>query len=103
TWCADCPKCRFVFLAFSPFMSRERLVGVIGKNMFEDERQHSGFRELIGLDEHKPWECVGEEAESVVAITMAAHHPDWADSSVIRSLIAEAPELAERDENPLRN
>lgn len=103
TWCADCPKCRFVFLAFSPFMSRDRLVGIIGKNMFEDERQIAGFRELIGLDQHKPWECVGEEAESVVALTMAANHPDWADSVVIRALVTEAPELRDAETNPLRN
>ncbi|MGB3414561.1 MAG: UDP-N-acetylmuramoyl-L-alanine--D-glutamate ligase, partial [Microbacteriaceae bacterium] len=103
SWCADCPKCRFVFLAFSAFMSRDRLVGIIGKNMFEDAGQLSGFRELIGLDEHKPWECVGEEAESVVAITLAAHNPEWAESAVIQALIAEAPELGQSDGNPLQN
>ncbi len=30
SWCCDCPKCRFVFLALAPFSSPEHLSGIFG-------------------------------------------------------------------------
>jgi hypothetical protein len=94
-WCGECPKCEFVFLAFAPFMSRERLVGIVGKNLFDDPDLLQGYRALLGLDSHKPFECVGEEAESSVAMSWAARSPEWADTAIVRALLAEVPTLAD--------
>lgn len=69
-WCGDCPKCRFVFLAMAPFMDRARLVRIFGKDLFADPGQVPGYLELLGIDGHKPFECVGEVEESVVALSM---------------------------------
>ena len=96
-WCGECAKCQFVFLAFSAFMSRERLVGIIGTNMFENIALLDGFRSLLGIDSHKPFECVGEEAESTVAMSLAARSPEWQHTAIVRALLLEAPELAEGD------
>ena len=96
-WCGDCDKCRFVFLAFSPFMSSERLSGIFGKNMFADESQIPGYRALLGLDAHKPFECVGEEAECSVAMSQASRLEQWADTPVVAALLAEIPSLREGD------
>ena len=63
-WCCDCPKCRFVFLALSPFIAKAELIGIFGNNLLDDETQRDGFAQLCGLQEHKPFECVGEIAES---------------------------------------
>tara|TARA_Y100000814_G_scaffold264699_1_gene217559 strand:- start:18559 stop:19911 length:1353 start_codon:yes stop_codon:yes gene_type:complete len=97
TWCGECDKCRFVFLALAPHLEPERLLGIIGHDLFADEAQLPGFRALLGLGDHKPFECVGEEAESSVAVTLVSRMPRWADSPVIRALLAEAPELAAGD------
>lgn len=94
-WCGDCDKCRFVFLAMAPYMSRDRLTGIFGKNMFEDAAQLPGYRALLGLDAHKPFECVGEEAECTVAMSLASRLPDWAASVVITQLHSEIPRLSE--------
>lgn len=96
-WCGECAKCQFVFLAFAPFMSRERLVGIVGVDMFENEALLQGFRSLLGLDAHKPFECVGEEAESTVAMSLAARSPEWADTAIVRALVAEVPQLRTGD------
>jgi hypothetical protein len=69
-WCGECPKCRFVFLALAPFMPRERLVRIFGRDLFADPAQIPGFLELLGIDGHKPFECVGEVEESLVALSM---------------------------------
>ncbi|MBU2665946.1 hypothetical protein KOI35_20755 [Actinoplanes bogorensis] len=69
-WCGDCPKCRFVYLAMAPAMPRERLNKIFGHDLFADLGQLPGFLELLGIDAHKPFECVGEVEESVVALSM---------------------------------
>ena len=69
-WCGDCPKCRFVFLAMAPFMDRDRLTGIFGTDLFADPAQVPGYLELLGIDAHKPFECVGEVEESVVALSL---------------------------------
>lgn len=97
SWCGDCDKCRFIFLVFAPFMTGERLVGIFGKNLFEDATQVAGFRDLLGLGLHKPFECVGEEAECSVAMSLAVRQETWRDTVVARRLIAEAPALLRGD------
>jgi hypothetical protein len=89
-WCANCPKCRFVFLALAPFTERSRLVEIFDADMFADEAQLPGYRELVGIDAHKPFECVGETEESLVALRMAAEN-GWSDAPVVRQLRAEIP------------
>ena len=71
-WCGDCPKCRFVFLALAPFMDRARLTRIFGTDLFADPAQVPGYLELLGIDAHKPFECVGEVEESLVALGLLA-------------------------------
>ncbi len=35
-WCGQCPKCHFVFLALAPFMGRERVTAIWGRNLLDD-------------------------------------------------------------------
>ncbi|WP_041833417.1 hypothetical protein [Actinoplanes sp. N902-109] len=90
-WCGDCPKCRFVALAMAPSMPRERLTRIFGTDLFADPAQVPGYLELLGIDAHKPFECVGEVEESLVALTMLADDPQWADAPVVTALRAAVP------------
>ena len=85
-WCADCDKCRFVFLALAPFVKKDRLVGIFGKNMLDDAGQIDGYRELLGLSAFKPFECVGEIDESVLAFLMLIRKDQWNRDAVCRTL-----------------
>ncbi|MFC8845278.1 MULTISPECIES: hypothetical protein [unclassified Micromonospora] len=93
-WCRDCPKCRFVFLAMAPFMPRERVVRIFGGDLLADATQLPGYRELLGVDGHKPFECVGEVEESVVALSLLAEQDQWRDAPVVRALVDAVPETA---------
>jgi hypothetical protein len=93
-WCGDCPKCRFVFLALAPAMSRERITRIFGSDLLADPAQIPGFFELLGIDAHKPFECVGEVEESVVALGMLAADPQWAGTPVVSALVAAVPATA---------
>jgi UDP-N-acetyl-alpha-D-muramoyl-L-alanyl-L-glutamate epimerase len=85
-WCGNCPKCRFVFLALAPSIEKTELIGIFGRNLFDDEAQRDGFAELCGLRDHKPFECVGELAESAAVMSYLGGHPDWRGDAVVRQL-----------------
>ena len=94
-WCCNCPKCRFVFLALAPWLDPPTLSGIFGCDMLDDEAQLAGFLALTGLDESKPFECVGETSESVAAFRLVADDPRWRDHAVVRAarerLLARVP------------
>lgn len=89
SWCCDCPKCRFVFLALAPFSEPAHLREVFGRDLLEDESQLEGFALLSATGGHKPFECVGEEQESIAAMRLLARDERWRDHSVVRRLAAE--------------
>ena len=90
-WCGDCPKCRFSFLMLAAPMGRARIECAFGKNMLDDADQLVGFEELMGLSGHKPWECVGEIAESGAALVRLARDADWMETVIVKAL---APRMA---------
>lgn len=85
-WCCACPKCRFVFLALAPFMDKAKLCAIFGLNLLADSAQSDGFKELCGLGEHKPFECVGEIEESALLMIHLSTLPAWRDDAVIETL-----------------
>lgn len=85
-WCGACDKCRFVFLILAPFMERETLINLIGCNPLNDSTQLLGYEELLGFKNHKPFECVGEIAESRVALALLSAKQEWQEDIVIRRL-----------------
>ncbi|MFW5926855.1 MAG: hypothetical protein ACOCSR_02290, partial [Wenzhouxiangella sp.] len=85
-----CPKCHFVFLALAPFLKVDEMAGIFGRNLLEDESLIPGFRQLLGLDGAKPFECVGEAIEARAALRHLSTDPGWRDAPVVAAL---APEL----------
>ena len=71
-WCGHCPKCAFVFLALTPFVSREDLEKLFhGKNLLLTPELEPLYRQLLGIEGDKPLECVGEIKESRAAMRLA--------------------------------
>jgi UDP-N-acetyl-alpha-D-muramoyl-L-alanyl-L-glutamate epimerase len=101
-WCGDCPKCRFVFLALSPFLAKAELIAIFGHNLLDDATQGPGFAALCGFGEHKPFECVGEVAESAAVTAYLADHPDWRDDAVLRHMRDAFAALWPRDPGAFR-
>jgi hypothetical protein len=85
-WCQDCPKCRFAALALAPFLSPEQLIAIQGDDLLNRQDQLKGFRELCGLGEDKPFECVGSIAESRAAMKHLAGQPGWQGKTVVQIL-----------------
>lgn len=83
-WCLNCDKCRFVFLALSPFIPKNELLDIFTKNMLDDAEQIKGYDELIGISGHKPFECVGEVEESVTALALINKMPEWQNDLMVK-------------------
>ena len=85
SWCGKCPKCLFTYAILSPFIERQKLVAIFGKDMLDDLSLKKIFDELTGTSEVKPFECVGTPDEVVAALQKYSQtNPDT--SSLIKSL-----------------
>jgi hypothetical protein len=91
-----------VFLARAPFIAKAELIGIFGNNLLDDETQRDGFAELCGLRDHKPFECVGETAESAAVMSHLAGHPDWRKDAVVRQLHTCSAGLVQEDPSDYR-
>ena len=88
-WCGECPKCHFVFLIFAPFMAKDRLLSIFGKDLLDVPANEGSFRELAGLAGQKPWECVGEILEAAACLYTLTRHADWHEAAVVKAVKAD--------------
>lgn len=70
SWCGHCPKCLFVYMILSPFLSSQEIMDIFGRNMLEDESMKSTLEQLVGIREEKPFECVGSRDEINTAVIL---------------------------------
>ncbi len=70
SWCCNCPKCLFVYIILSPFLSEEKLVRIFGENLLDKESLATDFDKLTGVVPEKPFECVGSRDEVRCALTL---------------------------------
>jgi hypothetical protein len=75
SWCGECSKCAFVFIALTPFIPQAELEKVWhGKNVLLDPAQEKNYRKLLGIAGDKPLDCVGDIKESRAAMDLAFEH-----------------------------
>ncbi|MDR0608367.1 MAG: hypothetical protein LBG52_08810 [Candidatus Peribacteria bacterium] len=68
--CGECPKCAFVYTMMRAFLPAETVDEIFGKKLFADEALLPLFRELLGIEGCKPFECVGTEEEMREALKL---------------------------------
>ncbi len=83
-WCNKCPKCLFVFICLSAFLSRKEVLAIFGNNLFEDESLIPLFEELIGIKNFKPFECVGTPEEVKEALLEIVKKGEFNNSVLIK-------------------
>ena len=70
-WCGQCPKCLFTFVALYPFIGREAVQKIFGKNLFGQKELVPLMLQLLGQESCKPFECVGTYAEARAAFFLS--------------------------------
>jgi len=85
-WCGECSKCLFVYTVLYPFVEREQMLAIFGKDLFAWEGAAEGLRALLGLDGEKPFECVGTREETLAAIYLSVEHMKTVEGALTPAL-----------------
>lgn len=93
-WCLECGKCCFTFLCFAVFLSPEKAARMFGGNPLDKVSMVDSFAALWCAQ--KPFDCVGERAESAAAMAHLATTTAWGSFPVVDKLGGEARQEAER-------
>lgn len=106
SWCGRCPKCVSVYTMLYPFAGRDRMIDIFGKDLFESAETIPLIKELAGLTEHKPFECVGTVRETFAALHLSLRRARSSESSLPPALefcrenvLPLNPEIAEQAES----
>ncbi len=102
-WCGHCPKCLFVFLILSPFLSHQRLVEIFGTDLTDDASMQEDFEKLIGMGKEKPFECVGSRDEVNAAICLTIERMEQDGEPLPRLLAWYRQQPVYRSSFPKRN
>ena len=59
-WCKQCPKCCYVWLLYMAAMPVDTINHMFGNaNLIDMPENYLHWRQLLGLEKHTPFECVG--------------------------------------------
>lgn len=83
-WCKRCPKCAFVFAMLAAFLPRETVQDIFDGNFFEEEALVPFYRQLLGMEGFKPFECVGTPEETQAAFLLIRERGEFNDTLVMR-------------------
>ena len=84
SWCGKCPKCLFTWIILSPFLSKEKLTAIFGKDLMADKSLQPIFEELNGTAAVKPFECVGTVEEVRACMEAVGGNRDGVDEILRR-------------------
>ncbi len=100
-WCSECSKCLFVYIILLPYVKKDKLVKIFGKDMLDEASLEGIFKELIGVTEQKPFECVGTVSEIRYSLKLALAKEDGKRPYLLekyREYYEEVPEIEDVDE-----
>ena len=83
--CGVCPKCAFVYATLRPFLNDNEIQDIFGQELYENKELISLYKELLGIDGIKPFECVGTNEE--VTYAMYLHYERVKNTSLISPIM----------------
>ena len=88
SWCGKCPKCLFTWIILSPFLSREKLTAIFGKDLMADESLRPILEELNGTAAVKPFECVGTVEEVRACLNASVKVPEPVEGPTVEEILS---------------
>jgi len=86
-WCGRCPKCAFTFILIAAYSSKEEVLDIFGDNYLNKEELVPLFKQMLGSEGHKPFECVGTPEEAIVAMTLIHEAGAFEDALFMKEFI----------------
>ncbi|MFA7208911.1 MAG: UDP-N-acetylmuramoyl-L-alanine--D-glutamate ligase [Parcubacteria group bacterium] len=84
-WCGECPKCVFMWILLSAFLSKREMMEIFHKDMYADEKLLPLFLDVLGYGKMKPFDCVGTFDESRAALFSAKDK--FTDSFIMQNVV----------------
>lgn len=97
TWCHHCSKCVFVYSILAPFIEPQVLSQqIFDHDLFDDVSLLPLWKQLLGFEADKPFECVGTKAEILAALSFVIDRAERAGTVLPAALAAllQEPALA---------
>jgi len=70
-WCAKCPKCAYVWVNYMAYLDTDLVNNIFNhQNLFDLPENQLAFRQMLGLEEHTPFECIGQIQEVQLAFAL---------------------------------
>ena len=69
-WCCRCAKCIYVWMNYVAWLPAETVATCIEANLFDIPENRTMLRKMLGLESHKPTDCVGTVSEARLAFAM---------------------------------
>lgn len=70
-WCGRCAKCAYVWLGYKAWLPWEVVDPIFAsRNLAHDPANLEFFRQMLGLADHTPFECVGQVEEARLFMAM---------------------------------
>jgi GNAT superfamily N-acetyltransferase len=71
-WCRRCPKCAYVWISYRAWLPGSVVDAAFGPdNLLDRPENQLWYRQLLGLEAHTPFECVGLVEETRLAFALA--------------------------------
>lgn len=88
-WCGECDKCAFVFCMLAANVSKDELIAIFGKNLLASENLIESYRQLLGIKDIKPFECVGTPEEVKMAFYKVYQRGEFNNDVVMKMFAQE--------------
>ncbi len=88
-WCGHCPKCAFVFACLAAFLPKNAILEMFGADLFSSSDLLPLFRELLGVENFKPFECVGTADETKAAFLLIHDRGEFTDTPAMKMFLSD--------------
>lgn len=98
-WCCRCAKCIYVWMQYVAWLPAETVERCFDVNLFDLEENRTLLRKVLGLEDHKPTDCVGTISEARLAFAMCRAKGVGgviADDIDVAPMLDEAPHTLDR-------
>ncbi len=85
-WCGTCPKCAFVFAGLAAYLPKETVLSIFHKNLLDDAELVDLYKQLLGIKDMKPFECVGTAEEVRKAFRVIVERGEFSGDVVMQKL-----------------
>lgn len=88
-WCGECSKCIYTAIIMAPHLPKKNFINIFGDNTLNNESNIQIAKDLCGIGNSKPWECVGDFADTASSLMQLTQNEEWKTDIIPQQLTKE--------------